>query len=418
MVTETMVGQVGQIGSSAPKAPKPQSKKKTEETAFDQVIAQMNVNVVNTPSPKAPEQVVEQPIQQMQAVEGVQAAQPQGVQQNQPIVPMEQSDNSMNVMVDMMMQSMQGVMQEQPLETLPMNEAAIPLMTVQQPAEQQQMPIVQQVVPTIAKELLPTQPNRAMEANELQAKPEMQVVTDNVETKPVAVQEQSSQAQEFDLSRSFRDAMQMVQQSVKKEKTQQPEELDIDALQTQVDVRRNKLEGHMKMQQMQRQKPVEAENVTKQLSEKMLLQLQKGEREFTVKLNPESLGEVTVKLLQKEGKMTLSIAAASETTVKLLNGHLDALKEAVRPMQVEVRQAVVQTQESDGQNMGQQMDMSNGGQFFNQSQQAQQQFYNQNKGKASNLVFRLDGMTEEPATLEQVQQAATVIANNLLDFYL
>ena len=192
----------------------------------------------------------------------------------------------------------------------------------------------------------------------------------------------------------------------------------MDTLQAHVDVQRNKLEGHLKMQQLQGNKPVQAENVSKQVSEKMLLQLQKGEREFTIKLNPESLGEVTVKLLQKDGKMTLSLAAASETTVKLLNGQLEALKQAVRPMQVEVRQAVVQTQESDSQNMGQQMDMSNGGQFFNQSKQAQEQFYGQNKGSSNNVRFSLDGITEELASPEQVQQAATIITNNLLDLYL
>lgn len=230
--------------------------------------------------------------------------------------------------------------------------------------------------------------------------------------------QQDTQTQEFELSRSFRDAVALVKQQVqqKQQDSVEAEPLDVDALQMHANAQRPQLEGQVKMQQVQADSNEQPVDLAKQISEKMLLHLEKGEREFTMKLNPESLGEITVKLLQKDGKMTLSIAAASETTVKLLNGEMEALRMAVRPMQVEVRQAVVQTQDADGQNMQQQMDMSSG-QFFDHSQQAQQQAQQFANGRANVVPFDLEQILEQPATMEQAQQAAQTIADNLLDLY-
>ena len=230
--------------------------------------------------------------------------------------------------------------------------------------------------------------------------------------------QQDTQTQEFELSRSFRDAVALVKQQAqqKQQDSSEAEPLDVDALQMHANAQRPQLEGQVKMQQVQADSNEQPVDLAKQISEKMLLHLEKGEREFTMKLNPESLGEITVKLLQKDGKMTLSIAAANETTVKLLNGEMEALRMAVRPMQVEVRQAVVQTQDADGQNMQQQMDMSSG-QFFDHSQQAQQQAQQFANGRANAVPFDLEQILEQPATMEQAQQAAQTIADNLLDLY-
>ena len=230
--------------------------------------------------------------------------------------------------------------------------------------------------------------------------------------------QQDTQTQEFELSRSFRDAVALVKQQAqqKQQDSGEAEPLDVDALQMRANAQRPQLEGQVKMQQVQADSNEQPVDLAKQISEKMLLHLEKGEREFTMKLNPESLGEITVKLLQKDGKMTLSIAAASETTVKLLNGEMEALRMAVRPMQVEVRQAVVQTQDADGQNMQQQMDMSSG-QFFDHSQQAQQQAQQFANGRANAVPFDLEQILEQPATMEQAQQAAQTVADNLLDLY-
>jgi len=80
-----------------------------------------------------------------------------------------------------------------------------------------------------------------------------------------------------------------------------------------------------------------------QISSGISERLREGKSEFVIKLRPEKLGEITVKLVEESGKMTLQIEAVRPETAKLINNDLTALKEAVRPMQVEVREALTPT---------------------------------------------------------------------------
>lgn len=95
--------------------------------------------------------------------------------------------------------------------------------------------------------------------------------------------------------------------------------------------------------------PVQEAKVLDQLTTGIRENLAKGSSEFTMKLKPESLGEITVKLMRTAGKMTLSISTASSQTAKLINNDLAALRDAVRPMQVEVHEAVHETPQTSGQ---------------------------------------------------------------------
>lgn len=196
--------------------------------------------------------------------------------------------------------------------------------------------------------------------------------------------------------------------------------LDADALQAQMNLRSDALSQQMKMGQIAAvDKNAQSEEpIVKQVTQQMQLNLEKGSSEFTIRLRPENLGEITVKLVQKDGAMTLLLAADNENTKKLLNTNLEALREAVRPMQVEVREAVVQAQQSDGQDMSRQMDMSNG-QFLGQ-QQTQQMLQDNSRHRANGVSWEawLNGeIDEEAATPEQAVQAAKVIAENLMDVY-
>jgi len=74
--------------------------------------------------------------------------------------------------------------------------------------------------------------------------------------------------------------------------------------------------------------------------------LQAGKGEFTLKLEPEGLGEITVKLLAKEGRTTLRIITASAETARLINADILALQNALKPIRVEVQEAVQQTEAS------------------------------------------------------------------------
>lgn len=83
--------------------------------------------------------------------------------------------------------------------------------------------------------------------------------------------------------------------------------------------------------------------VFEQLKEAIPARLSEGKSEFTMRLKPEKLGEITVKLIEESGKMTLRITAASAQTARAINSDLSALREAVRPLQVEVHEAATQT---------------------------------------------------------------------------
>lgn len=115
--------------------------------------------------------------------------------------------------------------------------------------------------------------------------------------------------------------------------------------------------------------PPLAEQITTGIRQNVTL----GRSEFTLKLKPESLGLITVKLAEKAGKTTLSIITASAQTAKLINSDLNALREAVAPMNVHVNEASIQTDPAPQGGM-QQFGMA--GQQFNGQQFSGQQSFN------------------------------------------
>ncbi len=99
-------------------------------------------------------------------------------------------------------------------------------------------------------------------------------------------------------------------------------------------------------------------------------QLELGEGEFVMKLNPEELGEVTIKLVNEDGKSTLQITAASQAASRLINSDLNVLREVFRPMEIEVRDAEIAVAETQGSQMQgfdmQQQSFNQNGNNFNQ----------------------------------------------------
>jgi hypothetical protein len=71
--------------------------------------------------------------------------------------------------------------------------------------------------------------------------------------------------------------------------------------------------------------------------------LRAGAGEFVIKLVPEGLGEITVRLLMSEAGTTLRIITASAQTARLINSDIAALQSALRPIHVEVLEAVPET---------------------------------------------------------------------------
>ncbi len=74
-------------------------------------------------------------------------------------------------------------------------------------------------------------------------------------------------------------------------------------------------------------------------------------REFTVKLSPEGLGEITVSLTETAGKMSLVLTATSVETAKLLNSEMATLQSTLKSFQTESEPIIlVQTSQSETEN--------------------------------------------------------------------
>lgn len=82
--------------------------------------------------------------------------------------------------------------------------------------------------------------------------------------------------------------------------------------------------------------------------------LKAGESEFTLKLRPEGLGEITVKLVEQQGRMSLSIITATQQAQTALSSQIGSLREALQPYDVQVTQVVSQQTLDFQQSMSQQ----------------------------------------------------------------
>ena len=128
-----------------------------------------------------------------------------------------------------------------------------------------------------------------------------------------------------------------------------------------------KLQPQSAIVKLAQPKSVQTPSLLEQLTDGLQEELSAGKSQFTMKLKPEALGEITVKLTEKAGKMVLDITTASTQTAKLLNAELSALRETMKPMQVEVHEAVSQSGQSGQTQM--QFNMSSQ-QFANQQRNA------------------------------------------------
>ncbi len=117
-----------------------------------------------------------------------------------------------------------------------------------------------------------------------------------------------------------------------------------------------------------------------------------GLPQFTLKLNPQELGEITVKLFNDGSKQVLEIAVANSKTSLMINDDIDALRQAMAPLQIEVKEAVVTSTAQSGQSQMHDFNM-NSGQFANRENQSQQ--------TAQGYSYSGEFLAEEEQTLEQ-----------------
>lgn len=98
-----------------------------------------------------------------------------------------------------------------------------------------------------------------------------------------------------------------------------------------VDISFERAEAELKMNRAEYELP------EKQLLKGVSENLEQGKSEFTVKLKPEGLGEILVKLVSgDEGKMLLTMVASSAKTAELLNHDLSSLQSSLSQHNVEI----------------------------------------------------------------------------------
>ncbi len=180
-------------------------------------------------------------------------------------------------------------------------------------------------------------------------------------------------------------------------------EFDIDALQARIDGAKTSFADSFVSSVQEAQAPP----VLEQLEQALTQNLQQEKSEFVLKLKPEMLGEVLVKLTEIDGKMTLQISAANAQAAKLINDDIAALRQAMAPMQIEVSQAVTAASESS------QADLFSGG-MFGQAFSGQSGFAWQS-GQSTTVYYPSE--TEQIETPVQQAGAQQVLSAGALNIY-
>lgn len=155
----------------------------------------------------------------------------------------------------------------------------------------------------------------------------------------------------------------------KSTQTEDPKFTDVEQLQSQVDS--GQFFQSMKVDKSLDSLP-DADSVMAQIKSGIKDNVAQGKNEFIVKLKPDGLGEITVKMVEAESKISLSIVTSNPQVAKLINGELAGLQETLHPYHANIEEVVAQTNspfDSAAQN-GQFMQQDAAGQF--------QQFRQQN----------------------------------------
>lgn len=148
-------------------------------------------------------------------------------------------------------------------------------------------------------------------------------------------------------------------------KGNQTETLDIESLQADVNARR--FMPAEALSQKQSLPIPDAQEIAKQLKTGILENLAKGKNEFLVRLKPEGLGEILVKLSETKDKVSLSIFTNDSQTARLISGEVASLQSALRPLNAEVQEITTVSANQEASQYSAQNQMTDQGrQFFGQ----------------------------------------------------
>ncbi len=213
--------------------------------------------------------------------------------------------------------------------------------------------------------------------------------------------------------RQFRNAVDEVRQrlgaNTETDESKQTDEIDVDSL--GANKPNNIFEYELKAATEKKTDSVFGQTLAEQVKESVNENIALGNKEFTMKLKPASLGEVTVRLIEKDGKTVLDITTATAATAKKINEDIAALRDAVRPMAVEVHEATTQRTEASTQSeLNQQFNM------FSQQQQLDGQRHSANQFSGAERTQRA-GSSDFAEAIVENQQELRVTLESELDTY-
>ena len=154
------------------------------------------------------------------------------------------------------------------------------------------------------------------------------------------------------------------------------------------------------------EEPVTPAEVAQQVKEGIIQELGSGKDEFVVKLKPEGLGEITVRLMQDGDRIAMSISASNSHVARLLGSELEQLREALWPYNTVVQEVVDQQAYASNQDFGQ---------SFSSSQYQQRQYDGQQRRSGSSFQAFING--EEPVTVEEIPAGTRRIISTGLNTY-
>lgn len=80
----------------------------------------------------------------------------------------------------------------------------------------------------------------------------------------------------------------------------------------------------------------ETVSVIEQTADGIISHLSNGDEKFTIKLNPEGLGEITVTILKNDESSILTLSATDSKTAEILSGNIKALQENLKYLNIEI----------------------------------------------------------------------------------
>ena len=131
----------------------------------------------------------------------------------------------------------------------------------------------------------------------------------------------------------------------------------------------------------------------------------KGRKHFIIKLSPEGLGDITVKLIKSEDSVLVRMSASDEKTAQLLNRELDVLQNLLKPHNAEI-ETVTTYKEST-------TDMQNSS--FDQGFRSNQHDGQRNGSHRNMTYFTQSENTEEEQTLNIMP---SIIGNTILNRFI